>query len=465
VQDYEATDLSQSGNVATDRPAQLESLAARCQERGISYEWKLGPESTWRLVVQMPNGKATRRLVIRDKQPRAELLSAEAIGKYTYLGDYEAIASYDDGYIEAAVFGMSRISRSWFVDLPGVEFKPERGVESELPDDPDSSDLEEDTEAGLGASSRKRYKLSIESHEVSWRLEISPPTRDFQALYSRVRSINLARAEPLSLKVYGVTIRTHDQAVHVLETVADSLFFDLDLCHGLAPRLQRFDARLGSRVMGLREFRMQGAQNTVRFPTTRYDREPLALYWYARSAVGMPLLQYLAYYQVLEFYFPIFSRREALTRLRQELRDPRFDLDDDGQLSRVLTIATTAGGSGYGNEREQLKATLRACIDGDWLRELLSGPDLEAFFTGRQRIRGVQALRLADRQHDLCDQVSNRIYDLRCRIVHTKEEGDPRTVGLLLPYSGEADSLENDIDLIQLIAQKVLIARASTLRL
>ena len=180
----------------------------------------------------------------------------------------------------------------------------------------------------------------------------------------------------------------------------------------------------------------------MRFPITKYDREPLALYWYARSAIDMPLLQYLAYSQVLEFYFPIYFRREALTRLRQELRDPRFDLDDDGQLSRVLNIVTAAEDSGYGNEREQLKATIRAYISKEWLQDFLNDPDLEAFFTKKQRIRGIQALRPADKQHDLRDQVATRIYDLRCRILHTKEEGDPRKAGLLLPYSGEADSLE-----------------------
>jgi hypothetical protein len=392
-------------------------------------------------------------------------LSPEVIGKYSYLGDYEAIASCDDGYIEAAISTV-RFSGLRFADLPGVETIQKREKGSEPSDDAEASDMEEDTETGFRATAPRRWKLSIESGEVPWGLEISPPTSDFLALYSRIRPSDIPQlGERPSLKISGITIRTHDQALNILKTVADSLFFDLDLRYGIGPRLQRYDARLGLRPRGRRQRTSQRMQDGMRFPITKYDREPLALYWYARSAIDMPLLQYLAYYQVLEFYFPIYFRREALTRLRQELRDPRFDLDDDGQLSRVLNIVTAAEGSGYGNEREQLKATIRACISKEWLQDFLNDPDLEAFFTKKQRIRGIQVLRPTDKQHDLRDQVANRIYDLRCRIVHTKEEGDPRKAGLLLPYSGEADSLENDIELLQLIAQKVLIAGASTLRL
>jgi hypothetical protein len=327
--------------------------------------------------------------------------------------------------------------------------------------------MEEDIDEALGSPSLKRWKLSIESAEVSWRLEFSPATRDFQALYGRLPPARLAlpRQEGfITLKILDVRIHTHDQALQTLETAANSLFFDLDLCYGIALRLQRADLRRGSRPRTYVPGRVsRTAYDAVRLPTTKYDRDPLALYWYARSAIGMPLLQYLAYYQVLEFYFPIYSRSEALTRLRQELQDPRFNRYDDAHLSRILNLATAAGGGGYGSEREQLKATVRACINVDWLREFLSDPDREPSFTGTQRIQGVQAIRLADRQHDLRDQVANRVYDLRCRIVHTKEEGDPSRIGLLLPYSAEADSLDEDIDLVQLMAQKVLIAGASAL--
>jgi hypothetical protein len=123
--------------------------------------------------------------------------------------------------------------------------------------------------------------------------------------------------------------------------------------------------------------------------------------------------------------------------------------------------------SGFGNERDQLKATVRACLGSDRLREFLTAdPKREEHFTDREkqnRIRGVRLIDFANRQADLRDQVANRIYDLRCRIVHTKDEPEVNVAGLLLPYSREAESLTYDVELIQFVSQKVLIAGGSAL--
>jgi len=39
----------------------------------------------------------------------------------------------------------------------------------------------------------------------------------------------------------------------------------------------------------------------------------------------VPLLQFLAFYQVVEFYYPMFSEKDAIHRLKIILKDPRFD--------------------------------------------------------------------------------------------------------------------------------------------
>jgi hypothetical protein len=179
----------------------------------------------------------------------------------------------------------------------------------------------------------------------------------------------------------------------------------------------------------------------------------------------MPLLQYLAYYQTLEYYFPFYAHADALKRLRNELRDPRFSIDNDSHLDRILGLA--AGSKiGFGNEREQLKDTLRGCLDASQLEASLTATEeLKEHFTGERRIQGVRQIAIANRQVDLRDQVADRIYDLRCRIVHTKDEAGKTAVELLLPYSSEANLLGYDIELIRLAAQRVLVANSVSLRL
>ncbi len=40
----------------------------------------------------------------------------------------------------------------------------------------------------------------------------------------------------------------------------------------------------------------------------------------------MPLLQFLAYYQSIEYYFPMYSGREAQEKIKNLVKDPSFDL-------------------------------------------------------------------------------------------------------------------------------------------
>jgi len=64
-----------------------------------------------------------------------------------------------------------------------------------------------------------------------------------------------------------------------------------------------------------------------------------------------------------------------------------------------------------------------------------------------------------DKNDKLTNQVANRIYDLRNRVVHAKEDGGPAVgVEVLLPFSAESERLTADVALIRFIAQKVIIA-------
>lgn len=170
-----------------------------------------------------------------------------------------------------------------------------------------------------------------------------------------------------------------------------------------------------------------------------------------------PLVSYLAYYQALEYYLPIYSEERLMRRLRNVLKDPRFHPDDDVAVGRLVTLA---GAGRQASELERLKSTIEACVEDDELREfLLRSQEMLDFFSDKGNIPGVRALHLQDKQVSLSAQVADRVYDLRCRIVHSKEsDGAARTAAPLLPFSPEASRLAHDIDLIRFLARKVLVA-------
>jgi hypothetical protein len=256
------------------------------------------------------------------------------------------------------------------------------------------------------------------------------------------------------LTVTGLNVTRHDDAKQQLERLVGDLAFEFDLKYGIPFALQ-------TRAMGPRvgfATRRRTTDNPPTFPTQGYGPEPLSLYWYGRSATNMPLLRYLAYYQVLEFHFPHFFQRELLDRLKAELKDPLFLPGDDAHLSRLVALMSTSPG-GRGSEAEQLAATIRACVTVDTLRTFLTdNPRIKQAVTGKRLLDGVSQINLEDKSYDLRDQVSKRVYAIRCRIVHTKDDDTSYGARMLLPFSPEAERLQADVSLVQFLAQKALIA-------
>jgi hypothetical protein len=265
----------------------------------------------------------------------------------------------------------------------------------------------------------------------------------------------------LSLKLSGIKVERHDEAVGILSRVADAFFFQMDLSFGVGLNL----ARARQRPIYRSRLRAPGASlDDLVFPSQEYDEAPMSLYWYARSAQGMPLLQFLAYYQVMEFYFPTYFQAEARRKIRRILKSPMFRADRDADIGRVLSALSSKKGS-IGDERSMLRATLQECVDPDELRSFLSSDKRRhEFFSSKTESLTTHKLPLANPTADLRNDVADRMYDIRCKIVHTKHDVREGEVELLLPFSREAEQLYYDIDLICYLARQVLIAASSALK-
>ena len=175
----------------------------------------------------------------------------------------------------------------------------------------------------------------------------------------------------------------------------------------------------------------------------------------------MPLIRYLAHYQSIEHHYPRFYERDLTARIRNHLRDPRFDFDSDSMIHRIISTASR-GRKGAANELDLLKATLTGSIDGSDLVEFLQQRTDLAAFLEKGKLDGVPNVKLpqGSRERDaasLTDQIADRIYAIRCRIVHAKDDADKYTEPLL-PYSADAAQLRLDLELLEFICQRVIIA-------
>lgn len=411
--------------------AAFNELKKRCDAVNIPCEER-GEEDFRYALISLPAGREKRSIYFYSVDDVRRVLSVP-FEQYTFLGNYLALCSYKEGVIVAGL----RVLR------PGSSQYFKRKILGQKADGSDSS-------------GNKHVEINHETTS-SERILIGSIRDNLVALLPS----SFQSDRGLVLKLENVQISQHEQALNLLERLSNSLFFQIDLAFDVPLSLAR-ERRPISRPGRKSD---SNSPIEIHFPNSEYDDAPISLYWYARGAIGMPLLQFLAYYQSIEYYFPVYSQAEAQRKIRNVLKDPSFRVERDADIGRILT--TIKGGNwGFGDERSQLRATIQECLDPDTLRMFFTSDKKRVeFFTSKNKGLTERKIPMNNPNADLRNDVADRIYEIRCKIVHTKVGGQEGDVELLLPFSKEVELLYFDIELIQYVAQQVLIATSTLLKI
>ena len=413
----------------------VDSIIERCEAAKIEFDDFCEREEFGvvdvNLDIQLPSGRKKREVNLWDVSD-LEAFAAVEFEKYTIIGNFAAIACYEKGEIEAA-FGLldevplgSPVIRKRLLSYLGLTFKADKTIEP----------LE--------------LTADVAGHNVQLSLcELSPEIRVLTGA---------PRAIPVGLKIKHPKFSTHADALRILEKIAHSFFFEVEAESGIGLTLLRKRDRRISTLTPRKDVSLE-------FPKYEYDDGPMSLYWYARSARNMPLLQFLAFYQAIEFYFPAFFNAEISRRIRAIIKDPAFRVDREADLAKVVGAARPRGAPG-GSEKDQLRATLRECVsDDDVLAFLKKDKSRMEFFGSKQKGLTACTLNPKNKGEPLVQQVADRVYDIRCKVVHVKADEGDAEVELLLPYTEEAEKLDQDIELVRMLARKVLVCSSSAMRL
>lgn len=266
-----------------------------------------------------------------------------------------------------------------------------------------------------------------------------------------------------TLKIENISVETEEKAKNYLEKLSNSLFFQLDVIYGftitLAPRrISRTERSLRRR----RAFRANIEKRELKL-NYEYDKTPLSLYWFAQKNIESPIFAFFAFYQVLEYYFPIYSTIEAKNRIKNLFRDPNFSIDSETDMIKLLNVITAKNADSIGDEREQLNNVLRNITTGEEIIEYINSMDfLKEYYTDKKSNKlSDEKLSLSD-SNGIISKVSARIYDIRCRIVHNKASEIHKKI---LPVTQEEDYLRNEIYLLKFLARKSIFVNSKMLHL
>lgn len=416
--------MQQSHSVEPD--PRWDELKSRCAEAKLNCNVaELGQTQMQIGLVGMAEPGVDRLPVLVSQASIDEFLAIE-FEKFRLVGNYHAIFCVDEGFVEAFLAPASS----------GVPVS--KLLQQSVSKDNAERDGENDDDGAV----------ELAAGSVSIRL--GSPSRELMILTGERKAAGRG-ADGASIRISGLSDADRQAPNQALERVSDAVLFQFDTKFKQAIVLSRN-----------RPFRFPGSREdggSLAFPTSEFDREPMSLYWYGRGAEGLPLLEFFAYYQVLEFYFDHYVDADGRRRISAVLRDPGFEVHDDRHIVRVLRAAGR-GSNSRRNERDQLLTTIRGCADAAAIRSYISEDEArKKFFAGDDATLTTKIIRPSVGDGELLQQVADRIYDLRCKIVHTKETGSgSEGVELLLPHSPEADRMDRDINLLRLIARQALVA-------
>lgn len=423
--------------IAFPHPA-YEQLAARATAAGRSYSLREsgGPRTkSVTFDLDFPSGSGERAISL-PRLPRVKAMLDQPFENFRLSTNYEALIDLTSGQVEVALSSQARArgaGRIFVWDLPGVQIDDESPLKS------DGEFEEWRVPSG--------WRLEVTSDDVQ--IEISAKSPMFEATYYY--------ALDYSLKIKHAQGSGGPRADDLLNEYATDFLLDLELQYGLGLTMQK------KRVVRTKRIATVSSQVEPRFPSLRYSREASAFYWYGSSASGLPLLQYLAYYQVLEYFFSSFTRRAVVERLRTRLKHPRFDMRNDTDIDSLIDASRTAH-AGLKNELDQLRHTLTDCITAEAIRTFIRSDDQLSnhFLAAKAKIRGTVALRLDADDEDLIRQIAERVYRVRNRIVHTKAGAEEIGLELLLPASSESNELWPEVELVRWLAQSALVHGAAS---
>jgi hypothetical protein len=253
-----------------------------------------------------------------------------------------------------------------------------------------------------------------------------------------------------TLKIAYSAAFDRDRLARKGEEIARSLIYELNVRNGVIVELDApaagpdlTAARLAPEV-----------SDRIRYPRTKVQHEISSLFGFASQAADDPPMAFLSYYQALEYFIPAAIRQSAIKDIRRELRDPSFDEANSDSLLRILRAAE---GSISVAEPNQLRILVNEYARASRLEEFFS-PGWGDYFTRKGPIKGVAPISLRDASQSLSNQVADRVYQIRNRIVHAKDDPRYGSARVLLPRSAESNVLTPDVLLVRLLATEAIAA-------
>ena len=273
---------------------------------------------------------------------------------------------------------------------------------------------------------------------------------DFLDLRDELRS-------PIVIRIFNIPQTTVENALKFSISLAESCLFEVTYMKNLPFKL--LDESSTNVAHQIKKFqnieRIKG--NNLDLPRVRFDPDILKFYQLGCSS-NIPILQFLAFYQVLEYFFVTVSEEELHKKILRRLNDPGFktDVRNFGKLVKDVEDFNKIN-----DEKEMLKQVIIRYVNEDDLIEFIQSYEEflgEKIYSRKHSRFGYEQNVPLEKGH-VIGNCSAIIKTVRNALVHSSDRHEKNE--RFIPFSKSTEIVIKEIPLVMFLAEKVIIGSAA----
>ncbi len=280
-------------------------------------------------------------------------------------------------------------------------------------------------------------------------LRIPIPTRMLVSRLEKKSFFDLLRM--FYRHLYSVTVEEKGKCGFVFNNVmqiAKASLFNVSMLCGENYSLVK-DIEEGERISRNIRLNRKGSPDV---PHREYN-DDMVQYYMAGNSARIPKVQFLSYYNVLEFWFDKTYNDEKCAAIQKIITSPKFNHNNLNHYKKITEIFRF--GKNKASENELLQSLLEKYLDINDFKNFLGQNDY--YLNNNAHKISDTKFSLTDSDALLIRKLAKRIYRVRNAIVHSKESEEERY------FPQDEKFISQEVNLVKYVSEQVIIESAKVI--
>ncbi|MDA3884844.1 MAG: hypothetical protein PF638_04545 [Candidatus Delongbacteria bacterium] len=260
------------------------------------------------------------------------------------------------------------------------------------------------------------------------------------------------------LKIFNYNKPTLEGIDNDVRNIISSVLFDIEYSYDIALETINIDG-LSRRVIRRRKKRNELPQESIDLVYKKYIPE-LIQYFHTAEKVDFAPFKFITYYHILEYHSDKSAYRVISDEVKKLLLKPDFHIKTSLYINQAIKIFKKENEK-HTTDKIKIERVLRQFVDREELKKTLIGYEILDHFKNEATLDCTKPLKLPgidfDKDSNFYNNLTKRIYSLRCSIVHSNPDFDESKGIPFIPSPKNIEILRNEIEMIAEIARNVII--------